>query len=201
MKLKERITQKFKNSFKTTLGPEDRMNVKPVKLEIDQSRNIPPVNHTRLFDVPYHLRKPWEKEIRDAIEGDILRPVNYPTEWSSKAFAVPKQDSTKVRIVADFRKLNKALKRPHWPTESSNQLLRHICPKPKFFITIDATSRYHQVPVDKESQKYLTIVTQQGKYAYTVTPQGVCSRIDLFNILTDGQVRFDGTNCLKNMDD
>ena len=32
-------------------------------------------------------------------------------------------------------------------------------------------------------------------------PQGVVSSSDSFNILTDGQVRFDGTNCLKNMDD
>ena len=103
--------------------------------------------------------------------------------------------------MADFRQLNRALKRPHWPTESSGQLLRHIDPKAKFFCTIDATSGYHQVPVCKESQKFLTIITQQGRFQYTVTPQGVCSSSDLFNLLTDGQVRYDGTDTLKNMDD
>ena len=103
--------------------------------------------------------------------------------------------------MADFRQLNRALKRPHWPTESSGQLLRHIDPQAKFFCTIDATSGYHQVPVCKESQKYLTIITQQGRFQYTVTPQGVCSSSDLFNLLTDGQVRYDGTDTLKNMDD
>ena len=155
-KLKEKITQKYKSNFKAKLSPDDRMNVEPVTLQIDESRKIPPVKHIRPFDVPFHLRKPWETEIRNALEGDILRPVDYPTEWSSKAFAVPKQDSTKVRLVADFRQLNKALKRPHWPTESSGQLLRHIDPKARFFVTIDATSGYHQVPVSEESQKYLT---------------------------------------------
>ena len=80
-------------------------------------------------------------------------------------------------------------------------MLRHIDPKARFFVTIDATSGYHQVPVSEESQKYLTIVTQQGRFAYTVTPQGVCSSSDLFNLLTDGQVRYDGTGTLKNMDD
>ena len=36
---------------------------------------------------------------------------------------------------------------------------------------------------------------------YTVTPQGVSSSSDLFNYLTDGDTRFDGTGCLKNCDD
>ena len=44
-------------------------------------------------------------------------------------------------------------------------------------------------------------MTQQGRYAYTVAPQGVCSSGDLFNILTDGSVRYDGTGTLKNSDD
>ena len=124
------------------------MNIKPVKLEINHDKNVPPVNHTCPFDVPYHLRSAWEKEIRDAIEGGVLKPVDYSTDWLSKAFAVPKNDSSKVRIVMDFRQLNK---RPHWPTESSCQLLRHICPKSKFYVTVDATSGYHQVPVSKDS--------------------------------------------------
>ena len=55
--------------------------------------------------------------------------------------------------------------------------------------------------MDKESQELLTIVTQMGRFKYTVTPQGVCSSSDLFNYLTDGTCRFDNTGTLKNMDD
>ena len=108
------------------------MSIPPVKLEIDHEKLVPPVNHTRPFDVPYHLRSAWEREIKDAIEGGVLKPVDKATEWSSKAFAVAKNNSSKVRIVADFRQLNKALKRPTWPTESSCQLLRHVCPKSRY---------------------------------------------------------------------
>ena len=95
------------------------------------------------FDCPHHLRVPWEKELKDALDEKILVPNTSPSIWSSKAFPVPKSDPSKVRIVADFRMLNKALKRPHWPTESSGQLLRHIEPDSKFFCAIDATSGYH----------------------------------------------------------
>ena len=47
LKLKEKIVKKFKNSFATSLGPNDRMSIPPVKLEIDQEKLVPPVNHTR----------------------------------------------------------------------------------------------------------------------------------------------------------
>ena len=103
--------------------------------------------------------------------------------------------------MGDFRKLNQCLRRPHWPTESSGQLLRHINPSHKWFITIDMTSGYHQIPVCEESQKLLVIITQQGRFAYTVLPMGVTSSSDLFNLLTDGGVRWQEGDVLKNMDD
>ena len=85
-------------------------------LVIDKTRNMPPAHHTRPFDTPYHLRKAAELEINKLIEAEVLTPVSYPTDWMSKAFFVPKADHNEVRFVSDFRQLNKALRRPHWPT-------------------------------------------------------------------------------------
>ena len=45
-----------------------------------------------------------------------------PSQWASKAFPVVKENSKDVRIVSDFKQLIKAIERPHWPTESSDQL-------------------------------------------------------------------------------
>ena len=199
--LREKIVDKYAGNFAEVLGPDDRMSVNPVRLVVDERKNITPVCHVRPYDTPYHLRAAFEKEVNNAIMGKILIPCHTPTVWASKAFAVQKSDPTKCRIVADFRVLNSALKRPVWPTESSSQLLRHIDPEAKYFCSIDATSGYHQVRVDERDQELLTIITQQGRYKYTVTPQGVCSSSDLFNMLTDGSSRYDNTGCLKNMDD
>ena len=139
----DKLITKYKDCFKTKLGKYDRMNIEPVKLVLKNDYEIKPEYHSRPFDVPYHLRRAWEEEIGNALEAGILKPVDFPTDWASKAFGVPKSDPTKVRIVGDFRKLDKCLCRPHWPTESSGQLLRHINLKHKFFITIDVTSGYH----------------------------------------------------------
>ena len=49
-----------------------------------------------------------------------------PSQWASKAFPVVKGNGKDVRIVSDFKQLNKAIECPNWPTESSDQLLRNI---------------------------------------------------------------------------
>ena len=100
-----------------------------------------------------------------------------------------------------FKQLNKAIERPHWPTESSDQLLRNIESDSRFFVTLDLTSGYHQVEVDKESRNLLCISTPGGRYRYTTLAQGVCSAGDMFNYTTDGDMRVNGMRVVKNMDD
>ena len=39
--------------------------------------------------------------------------------------------------------------------------------------------RVHQVPMDEEASKLLTIVTNSGRYSYKVLPQGVCKSKNL----------------------
>ena len=66
---------------------------------------------------------------------------------------------------------------------------------------MDLTSGYHQIPLDEESQNLLCISTPMGRYKYLVMAQGVCSASDIFNFLTDGSMRYDGSEAIKNMDD
>ena len=55
--------------------------------------------------------------------------------------------------------------------------------------------------VDKESQDLLRITTPMGRYSYTVLGQEITSALDNFNFLSDGDLRINGRNCIKNMDD
>ena len=66
---------------------------------------------------------------------------------------------------------------------------------------MDLTSGYHQIPLDKESQNLLVISTPMGRFKYLVLAQGVCSASDIFNFLTDGSMRYDDSEAIKNMDD
>ena len=66
---------------------------------------------------------------------------------------------------------------------------------------MDLTSGYHQISLDKESQNLLVISTPMWRFKYLVLAQGVCSASDIFNFLTDGSMRYDGSEATKNMDD
>ena len=73
------------------------------------------------LDTPFHLRAMYEQEIKNCIEVEEIVPCwTEPSEWSSKAFPLLKGDGTVVRIVSDFKRLNQAIERPNWPTESSS---------------------------------------------------------------------------------
>ena len=62
IKLREKILKIHNKNFKETLGPTDRINYPPVKLQIDKSRGIKPVKHSKAYDIPIHLRKVAQAE-------------------------------------------------------------------------------------------------------------------------------------------
>ena len=56
--------------------------------------------------------------------------------------------------------------------------------------------------MDEASQDLLNIVTQMGNFKFAVFGQGICNSGDLFNYITDGNVKLDEEfDCLKNIDD
>ena len=118
-------------------------------------------------------------EIKRSLDAGRIAPCGTePSEWSLKAFPVPKGGGTSVRIVAYFKSLNRSIQRPVWPTESSNLLLRHIDAGSRFFATMDLASGYHQILIDKERQDILVISTPMGRFKYLVLAQEVCSASD-----------------------
>ena len=90
-------------------------NLPPVKLEIDISRSIKPVKHSKAYDIPIHLREAAQAEFTEMRKaGIIVESDGEASEWSSQAFPRRKPNSwpIKCRWVTDFRDLSKALNRP-----------------------------------------------------------------------------------------
>ena len=123
--LKEKILSNWKDFFKNKLGKSDR--VSPVSLSLKPGSI--PVYHSRPFDCPYHLRKAYDRELKDMIDAELIEPMGLrESEWCSRAFPVLKGDGCSVRIVSDFKAVNRCITRPTHPTDSAQQLLRQIKP-------------------------------------------------------------------------
>ena len=78
--LKQRLLIKFKDMFKTDLGPEDIISQEePIRLDIDTECDIQPENVKTPISIPLHLRKAADEELRRAIKGGWLEPVHHAT--------------------------------------------------------------------------------------------------------------------------
>ena len=109
-------------------------------------------------------------------------------------------DPVAVRLVSDFRGVNRILKRPGYPMEGSHQIMKSLNPEEPYFATFDLSSGYHQCRLDPRDRDLFSVILPQGKYRFKVLPQGIKPASDLFNILTDPGLR-NQEGFYKNMDD
>merc|ERR1712208_197052 len=84
--LRKGILEKHADIFKDKIGKMDRVKISPVELQLDESKDIPPTNVGKPFDVRYHLRRPSRKEFREMVDAGIVVPNDEPSDWKSQAF-------------------------------------------------------------------------------------------------------------------
>ena len=84
---------------------------------------------------------------------------------------VPKKNR-KMRMVWDFRKLNRKTKFNSYPLPNINEILSSI-PKSAFYSTLDLKRGYHHVKLMKSDQFTISIVTPNGLFKYIVLPFGL----------------------------
>ena len=103
-------------------------------------------------------------------------------------------------MVADFRGINKKLRRPEIPLEGSWGILRRLDPRDKYFAAVDFSSGFSQLPLDEESRDLFNIILPWGKYRYCVLPQGLNVSPEIFDIKTSKDIR-NTPGVYKNADD
>merc|ERR1711888_293654 len=122
----------------------------------------------------------------------------------SRGFFVEKntapREEVKVRLVADFRQVNQKLQRPEYPLDNCWGILKRLDPSHRFFSVIDFSSGYSQIPLAEECHDMFTILLPQGKFRFTVLPQGLSVSPEVFDLSTAPEIR-NTPDCFKNADD
>ena len=162
-----------------------------MKIDLVENVKIEPSYIASPRPVPLHHRESADKVIRKLIESDVIEPVSWPTEWCSPAHFVPKAGTTEVRMVTDFTKLNRYVRRPVHPFQTGAEILRQIKPTSRFFCKLDLVSGYHQVLLDENSRDLTCFLVPSGlgsgngRFAYKKGPMGLASTGDYFCLITD----------------
>ena len=143
---------------------------------------------------PKHFQKEAEKLIQHFVDSGVIVkvPANENVEWCSPGFFVPKPNG-KVRLVVDYRQINKFIDRPVHPFPSCRDILHNIKSDSRWFLKFDAAWGYYQMPLDEESSRLTTFLVESGRYRFTRVPLGLnpssdyfCERSDLaFDTVTD----------------
>ncbi|CAA0843037.1 Unknown protein, partial [Striga hermonthica] len=110
------------------------------------------------------------KEVEKMIQAGHVKPIQFP-EWLSNQVMVKKAEN-KWRMCMDFRDLNKACPKDHYPLPRIDQLVDSTAGC-ELLSMMDASQGYHQIPLAVEDQKRVSFVTSKGTYCYIVMPFGL----------------------------
>ncbi|GKC56985.1 reverse transcriptase domain-containing protein [Tanacetum coccineum] len=175
----------------------------------------------------------FKKEIVKLLNTGIIYPIA-DSPWVSPIHCVPKKGGIRVvinkkdklvptrtitswRVCIDYRKLNEATAKDHFPLPFMDQMLERPTGN-KYFCFLDGFSRYLQIPIDPMDQEKTTFTCPFGTYAYRRMTFGLCNApatfqrcmLAIFHDMIEESIEvfmddfsvfgnsFD--NCLKNLD-
>jgi hypothetical protein len=77
-------------------------------------------------------------------------------------------------MTTDFRKLNKATRKDHFPLPFIDQMLERLAGH-EYFCYLDGYSGFLQIPIHFEDQEKTTFTFPYGTFAYRRLPFGLCN--------------------------
>jgi hypothetical protein len=87
---------------------------------------------------------------------------------------IPTHISSGWRMCVDYRKLNLATRKDHFPLPFMDQMLERLTGK-SFYCFLDGYSGYYQIVINPEDQEKTTFTCPFGTYAYRRMPSGLCN--------------------------
>ena len=172
------MLETYADVFSDTLG-ERAITGDPMHIHLRQDLTVQPQKQLTARQVPCHLREKADALVQKLMQAGVLAPVDIPTDWISPGHFVPKPNGD-VRLVTDYTKLNKYVKRPVHPFPSTKDILQSLSPDTKLFAKVDCTHGYFQVPLDYESSLLTTFLLPSGRFRYTRAPMGLNASSDEF---------------------
>ena len=107
--------------------------------------------------IPQAMEKKVKEELGNMVKKGVIVRETEPIEWVSQMVATRKKNGD-VRICLDPRDLNKALKRPHHPMRTADDVASRLG-NAKVFSTLDAKTGFWQNKLEKQSSLRTTFST------------------------------------------
>ena len=119
-----------------------------------------------------NLREIVKEEPQKLLNVNFIYPIS-DRQWVSPLIIIPKNNG-KWRVFIDYRDLNKATLKYHFPLPFIDKVLDTLAGN-KYFSLLDGFSRYNQIQVAPKDQYKTTFTCPWGTYAYQLLPSGLCN--------------------------
>nr|GEZ62359.1 reverse transcriptase domain-containing protein [Tanacetum cinerariifolium] len=131
-----------------------------------------------------------KKEVLKLLDAGMIYPIS-DNPWVSLIHCVPKKGGitmvsneenelipirlvTGWRVCIDYRKLNEATQKDHFPLLFMDQMLERLVGN-KFYCFLDGFLGNSQIPIDPQDQEKTTFTCLYGTFAYRRMPFGLCN--------------------------
>ncbi|GJS58846.1 reverse transcriptase domain-containing protein [Tanacetum coccineum] len=148
----------------------------------------PAVQHQRRVNLKIH--DVIKKEVEKLLDARLIYLIS-DSPWVSPIHCVPKKGGFTVvendeneliltrlvtgwRICIDYRKLNEATRKDHFPLPFMDQMLERLAGN-EYYCFLDGFSGYFQIPIDPKDQEKTTFTCPYGTFAYRRMPFGLCN--------------------------
>ena len=136
------------------------------------------------------MKEVVRKEVLKWLDTGVIYPIS-DSAWVSPVQVVPKKGGTTViktennvllpsrtvtgwRICIDYRKLNKATRKDHFPLPFLDQMLDRLAGY-EYYCFLDGYSGYNQIAIAPDDQEKTTFTCPYGTFAFRRMPFGLCN--------------------------
>nr|GEY18522.1 reverse transcriptase domain-containing protein [Tanacetum cinerariifolium] len=147
----------------------------------------PAVQHQRRVNPKIH--DVIKQEVIKLLDAGLIYPIS-GSPWVSPIHCVPKKRGFTVveneeneliplrlvtgwRVCIDYRKLNEATRKDHFPLPFMDQMLERLAGN-QYYCFLDGFSGYFQIPIDPKDQEKTTFICPYETFAYRRMPFGLC---------------------------
>nr|GFB01120.1 reverse transcriptase domain-containing protein [Tanacetum cinerariifolium] len=131
-----------------------------------------------------------KKEVEKFLDAGLIYPIS-DSPWVSPIHCVPKKGGMTIikndenelvptrlvtcwRVCIDYRKLNEAIRKDHFPLPFMDQMLERLAGN-EYYCFLDGFSGYFQIHIDQKDQEKTTFTCPYGTFAYKRMPFGLCN--------------------------
>nr|GEW37540.1 reverse transcriptase domain-containing protein, chloroplastic [Tanacetum cinerariifolium] len=164
---------------------KEEITLRKILMEEDYK---PAVQSQRRVNPKFH--EVIKKEVIKLLDDGMIYPIS-DSLWVRPIHCVPKKDGitvvenensefiptrlvTGLRVCIDYRKLNDATRKDHFPLLFMDQMLERLAEN-EFYWFLDGFSGYFQIPINPPDQEKTTFTCPYGTFAYRRMPFGLCN--------------------------